>query len=82
MGHWDTELIGLLPESVKVFASAGAGFDWADTKLLGERGESNTPISWLDYHHIAWRHTNTVKASSIATQASLPPRLLPTLPSP
>lgn len=39
MGAWDAELIGLLPRSVRVFASAGAGFDWADTKLLGERGE-------------------------------------------
>ncbi|KAM0189950.1 hypothetical protein ACHAPQ_002073 [Fusarium lateritium] len=38
MGRWDDELISLLPQSVKVFASAGAGFDWADTKLLGERG--------------------------------------------
>ncbi|KAF5023188.1 hypothetical protein F66182_4742 [Fusarium sp. NRRL 66182] len=38
MGKWDNELISLLPESVRVFASAGAGFDWADTKLLGERG--------------------------------------------
>ncbi|KAI2615960.1 hypothetical protein GGR54DRAFT_257062 [Hypoxylon sp. NC1633] len=38
MGNWDAELISLLPDSVRVFASAGAGFDWADTKLLGERG--------------------------------------------
>ncbi|KAH7145884.1 hypothetical protein B0J13DRAFT_584867 [Dactylonectria estremocensis] len=38
MGNWDAELVDLLPESVKVFASAGAGFDWADTKLLAERG--------------------------------------------
>ncbi|KAI0108568.1 hypothetical protein GGR51DRAFT_119751 [Nemania sp. FL0031] len=38
MGHWDAELIALLPESVRVFASAGAGFDWADVKLLGEKG--------------------------------------------
>lgn len=38
MGKWDRELIDLLPSTVKVFASAGAGFDWADTKLLGERG--------------------------------------------
>lgn len=38
MGKWDAELIDLLPASVKVFASAGAGFDWADTKLLGEKG--------------------------------------------
>ncbi|KAI0896013.1 hypothetical protein F4806DRAFT_49075 [Annulohypoxylon nitens] len=38
MGHWDKELVDLLPESVRVFASAGTGFDWADVKLLGERG--------------------------------------------
>ncbi|KUI70500.1 C-terminal-binding protein [Cytospora mali] len=38
MGKWDAELIALLPESCRVFASAGAGFDWADTKALGERG--------------------------------------------
>ncbi|KAK0619503.1 hypothetical protein B0T14DRAFT_566347 [Immersiella caudata] len=38
MGRWDAELIDLLPNSVRVFASAGAGFDWADTKLLGEKG--------------------------------------------
>ncbi|KAL0465461.1 D-isomer specific 2-hydroxyacid dehydrogenase [Neurospora intermedia] len=38
MGRWDADLISLLPISVKVFASAGAGFDWADTKFLGERG--------------------------------------------
>ncbi|CAJ2507127.1 Uu.00g083130.m01.CDS01 [Anthostomella pinea] len=38
MGQWDAELIALLPPSVRVFASAGAGFDWADVKLLGETG--------------------------------------------
>lgn len=38
MGRWDAGLIELLPDSVQVFASAGAGFDWADTKLLGEKG--------------------------------------------
>ncbi|KAJ2968626.1 hypothetical protein NUW58_g10184 [Xylaria curta] len=38
MGNWDAELIGLLPDSVRVFASAGAGFDWADVKLFGEKG--------------------------------------------
>ncbi|KAK3308425.1 uncharacterized protein B0T15DRAFT_391924 [Chaetomium strumarium] len=38
MGCWDAGLIDLLPDSVKVFASAGAGFDWADTRLLGEKG--------------------------------------------
>lgn len=39
MGKWDAELISLLPSSVRVFASAGAGFDWADTETLGKRGE-------------------------------------------
>ncbi|ETS76846.1 hypothetical protein PFICI_10720 [Pestalotiopsis fici W106-1] len=38
MGQWDEELISLLPPSVRVFASAGAGFDWADTKSLAKRG--------------------------------------------
>ncbi|KAK0754357.1 hypothetical protein B0T18DRAFT_312529 [Schizothecium vesticola] len=38
MGRWDAELIDLLPDSVRIFASAGAGFDWADTQLLGEKG--------------------------------------------
>jgi hypothetical protein len=38
MGRWDAELIDLLPDTVRVFASAGAGFDWADVKLLGEKG--------------------------------------------
>ncbi|KAK2001044.1 D-isomer specific 2-hydroxyacid dehydrogenase [Colletotrichum falcatum] len=38
MGNWDAELVPLLPASCRVFASAGAGFDWADTRLLGERG--------------------------------------------
>lgn len=38
MGRWDAELITLLPDSVRAFASAGTGFDWADTQLLGERG--------------------------------------------
>ncbi|KAI0904697.1 hypothetical protein F4823DRAFT_567474 [Ustulina deusta] len=38
MGSWDAELIALLPDSVRVFASAGAGFDWADVELLGEKG--------------------------------------------
>lgn len=40
MGKWDHELISLLPPTVRVFASAGAGFDWADTELLGKRGNN------------------------------------------
>ncbi|KAL4756521.1 D-mandelate dehydrogenase-like dehydrogenase [Aspergillus foveolatus] len=38
MGQWDDELIDLLPSSVRIFASAGAGFNWADVKALGRRG--------------------------------------------
>lgn len=38
MGKWDPELISLLPPSVKVFASAGAGFDWVDVRCLAEHG--------------------------------------------
>ena len=40
MGRWDRQLIDLLPKSMKVMASAGAGFDWIDTDILGERGMS------------------------------------------
>ena len=39
MRSWDRELIELLPTSTKVFASAGAGFDWVDTETLGEHGK-------------------------------------------
>ena len=38
MGTWNDELISLLPESCKVFASAGAGYDWADVELLAQKG--------------------------------------------
>ncbi|KAF2755141.1 NAD(P)-binding protein [Pseudovirgaria hyperparasitica] len=38
MGNWDKELIALLPRSCKIYASAGAGFDWVDTCALAERG--------------------------------------------
>lgn len=44
MGKWDHELISLLPPTVKVFASAGAGFDWADTELLGKRGNEKPSL--------------------------------------
>ena len=37
MGQWDEELIPLLPPSVRIFASAGAGFNWADVDALGHR---------------------------------------------
>ncbi|KAG9236525.1 D-isomer-specific 2-hydroxyacid dehydrogenase-like protein [Amylocarpus encephaloides] len=38
MGRWDEDMIPWIPETCRVFASAGAGFDWADVDLLGERG--------------------------------------------
>lgn len=38
MGNWDDELISLLPPSCKLYASAGAGFDWVDTAALAKRG--------------------------------------------
>lgn len=39
MGNWDEELISLLPASCKIYASAGAGFDWVDTECLARKGE-------------------------------------------
>ncbi|KAE8423562.1 hypothetical protein BDV36DRAFT_279090 [Aspergillus pseudocaelatus] len=38
MGRWDEELISLLPKSCKIYASAGAGFDWVDTNSLARKG--------------------------------------------
>ncbi|KAK3697574.1 hypothetical protein LTR37_017405 [Vermiconidia calcicola] len=38
MGRWNHELISLLPASAKVFASAGAGHDWVDVKVLADHG--------------------------------------------
>ncbi|KAL4933045.1 D-mandelate dehydrogenase-like dehydrogenase [Aspergillus undulatus] len=38
MGRWDRELIDLLPKSVRIIASAGAGYDWADVGVFAERG--------------------------------------------
>ncbi|KAH6657328.1 D-isomer specific 2-hydroxyacid dehydrogenase [Truncatella angustata] len=38
MGNWDEELISLLPDSCKIYASAGAGFDWVDTVALANKG--------------------------------------------
>ena len=38
MGKWDRQLIELLPENLKVIASAGAGYDWVRTDILGQHG--------------------------------------------
>lgn len=43
MGRWDKEIIELLPETVKVYASAGAGYDWVDTQALADRGTLPLP---------------------------------------
>lgn len=39
MGRWDAELIPLLPSSLKVYGSAGAGYDWMDVDILAKHGE-------------------------------------------
>jgi lactate dehydrogenase-like 2-hydroxyacid dehydrogenase len=36
MGQWDAKLIPLLPPSVRIFARVCAGFNWADTDVLGQ----------------------------------------------
>lgn len=41
MARWDRELIELLPHSMKVMASAGAGYDWVDVDVLAEYGTSH-----------------------------------------
>ena len=38
MARWDRELIELLPQSMKVMASAGAGYEWVDVDVLAEYG--------------------------------------------
>ena len=38
MRPWDRQLIELLPQSMKVMASAGAGYDWVDVNALAEYG--------------------------------------------
>ena len=38
MHPWDQELINWLPDSMKIMAGAGAGFDWVDTNALAARG--------------------------------------------
>ncbi|KAL8926291.1 MAG: hypothetical protein Q9208_003013 [Pyrenodesmia sp. 3 TL-2023] len=38
MGKWDKELIESLPQAVKVYASAGAGYDWVDVACLAQHG--------------------------------------------
>lgn len=39
MGRWDSELIPHLPASLKLIASAGAGYDWVDVDILAKSGK-------------------------------------------
>jgi hypothetical protein len=38
MGKWDEELVSQLPNTCTIFASAGAGYDWADIPTLSKHG--------------------------------------------
>ncbi|KAI4784856.1 putative D-mandelate dehydrogenase [Aureobasidium sp. EXF-3400] len=52
MGRWDKELVPLLPKSLKIFASAGAGYDWADVDLLAEHGIVYCNV----FRNLTWSH--------------------------
>ena len=41
MGKWDEELVSELPKACKIFASAGAGYDWANIPTLSKYGKTN-----------------------------------------
>ncbi|KAK1535746.1 hypothetical protein CPAR01_09288 [Colletotrichum paranaense] len=81
MGRWDKELISLLPSSVKVFASAGAGYDWADVGILAGKGilycngasASSEAVADMALYHIIsvfrnMQWTNTAARSGNADQ--------------
>jgi hypothetical protein len=51
----------LLPKSCKIYASAGAGFDWVDTKTMAEHGTASRPsllfpLAHQPLTHIPSRH--------------------------
>lgn len=67
MGRWDSELISHLPDSVQLFASAGAGYDWVDVDVLAKSGNKTRPMYWVllvqttnktcyRYHLLQWSH--------------------------
>ncbi|KAK1625369.1 putative D-mandelate dehydrogenase [Colletotrichum phormii] len=72
MGRWNKELISLLPCSVKVFASAGAGYDWANVDILAEKASSEAVADMALYHIISvfrnMQWTNTAARSGNADQ--------------
>lgn len=45
MGKWDMELVPHLPKTCRIFASAGAGYDWADIPTLSKYGMTSINIS-------------------------------------
>ncbi|CAP86372.1 Pc20g10430 [Penicillium rubens Wisconsin 54-1255] len=59
MGNWDEELVSLLPDSCKVYASAGAGFDWVDTAALAKKESVADAAIWLiisTFRQFSWSH--------------------------
>ncbi|OHF00793.1 alcohol dehydrogenase [Colletotrichum orchidophilum] len=81
MGRWDKDLVSLLPPSVKVFASAGAGYDWADVDILAQKGifycngasASTEAVADMALYHIIsvfrnMQWTNTAARSGDAEQ--------------
>ncbi|KAI4196389.1 MAG: hypothetical protein LQ350_006575 [Teloschistes chrysophthalmus] len=74
MERWDRETIELLPKGLKVFASAGAGYDWVDTACLAEHGilycngagASTEAVGDMALHHIisVFRNMNQSAAAA------------------
>lgn len=75
MGKWDTELVSFLPSSVRIFASAGAGYDWADVGVLANHGHGMSLCVARSPEFFAQRvlnaHIDTLKALSTATRLPL-----------
>ncbi|KAL8692836.1 MAG: hypothetical protein Q9218_002219 [Villophora microphyllina] len=78
MQRWDRETIELLPQGVKVFASAGAGYDWVDTGCLAEHGilycngagASTEAVGDMALHHIISVFRNMTQSASAARSVS------------
>ncbi|RAL14308.1 uncharacterized protein BO97DRAFT_432984 [Aspergillus homomorphus CBS 101889] len=50
MSNWDEELISLLPASVQIIASAGAGYDWANVECFARYAPPRTPSTTAHTH--------------------------------
>lgn len=83
MSRWDAEMIPLLPKSLKVFASAGAGYDWADVDLLAAAGilycngasASSEAVADMAIYHIISVFRN-LQWSSMAARSGEPAQFL------